>query len=156
MTKSEAPDAAKAFVTMRFAGDRLDPEEISRVLNFRPTQAYRKGEVYSSGSRSGTHVGRTGVWYIASNSAIPGQNLDHHLGFIFSLLFPGPGDVSRVIQLRELMKKKSIKAHVTLFWHGRPGVRKPTIKPVVADIFKLIPADVQIDFAAEDSTREVA
>ena len=50
MTNSEQP--TRAFATLRFAGDALDPDEISCVLDQQPTRAYRKGERYRPGPRS--------------------------------------------------------------------------------------------------------
>jgi hypothetical protein len=45
-TKSDK--TVRAFATLRFAGDALDPNEISRVVKEQPTKAYRKGETYRS------------------------------------------------------------------------------------------------------------
>ena len=41
-TKSD--NNIRAFATLRFAGDALDPDEISRVIKEKPTNAYRKGQ----------------------------------------------------------------------------------------------------------------
>jgi hypothetical protein len=46
-TKSD--NATRAFATLRFAGDALDPDEITRIVKERPTRAYRKGQKYRSG-----------------------------------------------------------------------------------------------------------
>ena len=46
MTNSE--NTTRAFATLRFAGDALDPEEISRIVKEEPTRAYRKGETISA------------------------------------------------------------------------------------------------------------
>jgi hypothetical protein len=35
---------AEVTVSLRFFGDNLDPDEVSRALECRPTQAFRKGE----------------------------------------------------------------------------------------------------------------
>ena len=47
MTNSE--QSTRAFATLRFAGDALEPNEISRVLKEEPTRAYRKGQRYRPG-----------------------------------------------------------------------------------------------------------
>jgi len=47
MTNSES--TIRTFATLRFAGDALDPEEISRVLKESPTRAYKKGQSYRPG-----------------------------------------------------------------------------------------------------------
>jgi hypothetical protein len=45
-TKS-SDDCVRAFATLRFVGDELDPDEISRILAEKPTKAHRKDELFS-------------------------------------------------------------------------------------------------------------
>jgi hypothetical protein len=66
MTKTEVGADSKAFVTLRFAGDDLDPDEISAVLPVKPTRAHCKGEEFFAGPRAGNLHGRTGMWFIAT------------------------------------------------------------------------------------------
>jgi hypothetical protein len=47
------------------------------------------------------------------------------------------------------MKKKALEAHVTCFWHGKMGARKPPIPQIVTEILNLLPADIQTDFDAD-------
>src|SRR5260370_39533753 len=61
MTNSES--TIRAFATLRFAGDALDPDEISDVVKERPTKAHRKGEIYRPTPRSPEVTGNTGIWY---------------------------------------------------------------------------------------------
>ena len=49
MTNSES--MIRVFATLRFAGDALDPDEISDVVKERPTKAHRKGEIYRPSPR---------------------------------------------------------------------------------------------------------
>lgn len=49
-TKTEAGADGKAFVTLRFVGDDLDPDEISAILPVEPTRAHRKGEEFFAGA----------------------------------------------------------------------------------------------------------
>jgi hypothetical protein len=60
----------RAFATLRFAGDALDPDEISRVVKEQPTKAYRKGQIYRSGPHGPNVIGRTGVWYFSTNEKL--------------------------------------------------------------------------------------
>lgn len=73
-----------------------------------------------------------------------------HVGFLLYLLFPAPGDLHRLITLRDLLKRKNLESHVTCFWHGKSRARKPVVPEVVRKIFELISADLQIDFDAEE------
>src|SRR5205809_3955808 len=61
MTNSE--NTLGTYATLRFAGDALDPDEISSILRTQPTRAYRKGQKYSPGPRSPEVIGKTGIWY---------------------------------------------------------------------------------------------
>lgn len=140
-TKStEQSDAIKAFATLRFAGDRLDPDQISRILNIQPTKSSRKSD----------NPKQSGIWYLSTDKFIPGNELPHHIEFLLSLFLPSPGNVERLAAIRDLLKKKEMQAHVTVFWHGKNGARKPTIPEVIYQIFDLIPADIQTDFDAEE------
>lgn len=139
--RSEQSDAIKAFATLRFAGDRLDPDQISHILNIKPAKAIKKGE----------KAGQGGLWYLSTDKLIPGNDLIHHLTFLLSILLPAPGDVQRLATLRDLVKKRDLEAHVTCFWHGKHGARKPVIPPLMSQIFNLIPADIQNDFETEEA-----
>jgi|307.fasta_scaffold11764_3 hypothetical protein len=140
ITRSDKADTIKAFATLRFAGDRLDPDEISQILHIQPTKITKKGE-------RGRQVN---IWYLSTDKLIPGNELMDHIGFLLYLLFPAPGDVRRVITLRDLLKRKHLESHVTCFWHGKSRVRKPVVPEVVHKLFELISADIQTDFASEE------
>jgi len=60
-TKTEADADCKAFVTLRFAGDDLDPGEMSAILPLKPTRAHRTGEAFLAGPHAGNLRGRTGM-----------------------------------------------------------------------------------------------
>lgn len=53
----------EATVSLRIFGDDLNPEEISRMLNCEPTEAYRKGYVITTTMRPRTV--RTGQWFLS-------------------------------------------------------------------------------------------
>jgi uncharacterized protein DUF4279 len=137
--KSEHSDTIRAFATLRFAGERLDPDQISQLLHIQPTKVTRK-----NGN------GRYTIWYLSTDKLIPGNDLMDHVGFLLYLLFPAPGDLHRLITLRDLLKRKNLESHVTCFWHGKSRARKPVVPEVVRKLFELISADLQIDFDAEE------
>ena len=60
-TKTEVKADRKALVTLRFAGDELDPREISAILPVKPTRAHKKGEEFVAGPNAGKLRGRTGI-----------------------------------------------------------------------------------------------
>jgi hypothetical protein len=146
-TKSE--NRSRAFATLRFAGDALDPDEISRVIKEQPTRAYRKGEKYRTGPHGSEIVGKTGVWYFSTRRKIPSRDLGDHLEALVRLISPFADDDKRLSQLRDIMERENLKAHVTCFWRGPPGVDEPSIPTVVSEPLQRIPADIQVDFATE-------
>src|SRR5437764_9608288 len=87
-TKTKAPADRKAFVTLRFAGDELDPTEISAILPVEPTRAHRKGEEFLAGPHAGALRGRTGIWFVATDKFVPSDDLDDHLRFVHDLFYP--------------------------------------------------------------------
>jgi len=74
-TKTELNADGNAFVTLRFAGDDLDPDEISALLPVKPTRAHRKGETFFAGPRAGNLRGRTGMWFLATDKLVPSDDL---------------------------------------------------------------------------------
>lgn len=147
MTNSEQP--TRAFATLRFAGDALDPDEISRVLDEEPTRAYRKGERFRPGARSPEIAGKTGVWYFSTRRKIPGNELTNHLDALVRLIFPFADADKRLKELRDIMERGDLQAHVTCFWRGPPGTPKPSIPFSVTDSLGRLPADIEVDFANE-------
>ena len=55
-------DPARVTAAVSVGGDRLDPDEVTRLLGIKPTYAARKGDRRRSGGRE--VVQRTGVWYL--------------------------------------------------------------------------------------------
>src|SRR6266699_2633733 len=86
--KTDVQTDRKAFVTLRFAGDELDPGEISAILPVEPTRAHRKGEEFFAGPNAGTLRGRTGIWFLATDDFVHSDDLQDHLAFVEGLLYP--------------------------------------------------------------------
>jgi hypothetical protein len=146
-TKSEADGTVKAYATLRFAGDSLEPEEISNVLGVVPTRANRKGARYFAGPRTGELTGHTGIWLLSTDNVIAGCDLDRHLSYLVNLIFESePG---RAVALRRLIAGRDLKAHVSCFWHGRAAARPPSIPGLVIEAFRQLPAEIEIDFGTD-------
>jgi len=145
----KSDNRSRAFATLRFAGDALDPDEISLVMKEQPTQAYRKGEKYRTGPHGPEIVGKTGVWYFSTRRKIPSKNLADHLDALVRLVSPFADDGKRLREIREIMDRENLKAHVTCFWRGPPGASEPSIPSVVSEPLRRIPADIAVDFATE-------
>ena len=146
-TSSE--NTIRAFATSRFAGDALDPDEISRVVEEEPTRAYRKGQRYRPGPRSPEITGKTGVWYFSTKRRIPSEDLTDHLDALVRLIFPFANKDKRLRELRDIMERENLQAHVTCFWRGPSGANRPSISSVVTRALQRLPADIEVDFATE-------
>src|SRR5512147_1466742 len=101
---ADAPTDHKAFVTLRFAGDDLDPAKISAILPITPTRAHRKGETFFAGPHAGDLRGRTGIWFLSTDKHVPSDDLADHLEFMRTLLHPTRGDNSRIAALCDVLK----------------------------------------------------
>jgi len=145
--KTEARTDRKAFVTLRFAGDDLDPQEISAILPVAPTRAHRKGEAFVAGQHAGKLRGRTGIWFLATDKLVRSDDLGDHLDFVRDLLYPKPSDVSRIMKLRDILERAHSRAHITCFWRGDPGETAPQIPAGFKSAIKRLAADIEMDFA---------
>ena len=145
MTDSEV----RAFATLRFASDALDPAEISRILDEEPTRAYRKGQRFCPSARSPEVIGKTGVWYFSTRRKIPGNDLTNHLDALLKLIFPFADADKRLKELRDIMKRADLEAHVICFWRGPPSAAIPSIPLNVTASLQQLPIYLDADFANE-------
>ena len=116
----------KTYATVRFAGDQLDPAHISALLPVAPKRAHRKGEIFYAGPHAGKLTGRTGIWYFDTRD-LASRDLANHLRCIVELLYPEPGNLDRVNELRHVMGREHATAHVSCFWFGKRGALPPTV-----------------------------
>ena len=151
--KTEAEVDRRAFVTLRFAGDDLDPNEISAVLPVAPTRAHRKGEEFFAGPHAGKLRGRTGIWFLATDRLVPSDHLDDHFTFVEKLLYPKAGD-DRIRELREILERTHSRAHFTCFWRGEHGEPIPEVAVSLRSAIQSLNADIETDFSISRSRRE--
>ena len=147
LTKS-SDHSVKAFATLRFVGDDLDPDEISRTLAEQPTKAHRKGERFSPGPRSPAVVGKTGVWYFSTRRRVLSADINDHLEKIIDVIFPVADGEQKFTSIRDMMRDKHIQAHVTVFWRGPSNAAMPSIPNRIIDQLRRLPADIERDFDA--------
>jgi len=152
--KTEAEADRRAFVTLRFAGDDLDPGEISAVLPIAPTRAHRKGEEFFAGPHAGKLRGRTGIWFLATDRLVPSDHLDDHFGFVEQLLYPEAGEDSGIRKLREILERTHSHAHVTCFWRGERGEPVPEVPMSLKSALKSLNADIETDFSISSNRGE--
>lgn len=76
--------------TLRFLGDDLDPDELTRLLGSAPSEGRRRGEAYRSRGARAERTARTGSWRLRVEKRSPGD-LD---GQIAELLSPLSRDLA--------------------------------------------------------------
>jgi len=59
--------------SLRFFGDDLDPDEVSRLLQGQPTDAVRKGDTQTYPRSGRQSVARTGRWLLEVDAQAPGN-----------------------------------------------------------------------------------
>jgi hypothetical protein len=65
------------------------------------------------------------------------------------LIFPFADQDKRLRELREIMERQHLQAHVTCFWRGPSGANHPSIPSMVTGAPHRLPADIEVDFATE-------
>ena len=150
--KTDARTGRRAFVTLRFAGDDLDPRDISAILLVNPTRAHRKGEEFVAGQHAGKLRGRTGIWFLATDDLVHSDDLGDHLRFVQKLLYPQSTDVSRITKLRDILGRAHSHARITCFWHGDRGETAPQIPDRFKSAVEPLAADIETDFAVGKSS----
>jgi len=73
----------RSVASLRICGDKLDPDEISRLLGGTPTLSYRKGEIKKSKIRD--IVRKSGAWMLDATDREP-ENLDAQVDEILGQL----------------------------------------------------------------------
>lgn len=132
------------YASLRLSGDRLDPDRVTEILGTAPRTAYRKGEVYKK-VRGHEVRGRTGLWLASSDGQVESLDLNDHLEYLLTIVFPKSGE-NRLARLHRLMQEQGLEADVPCFWHGRPGAAEPAIRADILKRFARLPADIEPDF----------
>ncbi|MEB2843242.1 DUF4279 domain-containing protein [Rhizobiales bacterium RZME27] len=74
----------QTIACLRFFGDDLDPDQISKVLGVAATNAYRKGDVMPSG-KGKKSVAETGTWQLEADEEFSGE-LPEQIASLFAAL----------------------------------------------------------------------
>lgn len=61
------PDIGESAASLRFFGDDLDPDEVTRLLGKAPSKSQRKGDQLSG------RVTKTGAWFLDASPRQPGD-----------------------------------------------------------------------------------
>jgi hypothetical protein len=141
------PKTQLTFASIRFAGDRLEPDRLTNILDAVPSTAYRKGEVYKRG-RGHEVRGRTGLWLLSSDGCLDSADLNEHLEYLLTIILPEHAK-ERLAQLHKLMREDGIEAYVASFWHGDYGAPAPSIRDDVRTRLDRFPTEIETAFATD-------
>jgi hypothetical protein len=81
---------------------------------------------------------------------IQSKDLADHFSALERLIAPFGDQDSRLKELRDIMNRRNLQAHVTFFWRGPPGAQHPTIPSIATATLSRLPADIEPDAASED------
>ena len=106
-----------------------------------------KGERCFAAPHAGYLVGRTGTWFLATDTQVESPDLEQHVDFLGRVVLPRTLDgKAQLLELKELMAKDSLKADVSCFWHGRAGEQPPSITGYAIQTLRALPAKIETDF----------
>lgn len=74
----------RTTATLRFRGDDIDPEEVSRTLGVQPTKSAKKGGIWIT-PKGQKIIAGTGFWHLSIPEESPGD-LDKQVTELFSML----------------------------------------------------------------------
>jgi hypothetical protein len=91
------------------------------------------------------------MWFLATDKLVRSDDLADYLRFVQKLLYPAPGDDTRIRKLRTFLEHDHARAHVTCFWRGGFGETAPQIPLTFKSVIAAPPSDIETDFATINS-----
>lgn len=143
----------KAFASLRFTGETLEPSLIGDILCVRPTLSYHKGELFLVGEARRERVGRTGLWLFNTEGRAEACDLNQHIDLLVKVIFLDDGgrpDLQKAVALRRLVDSQNVDMRVSLFWHGSDADEEPKIKKSFYDVIGWVGGRVESDFDREE------
>jgi len=90
------------------------------------------------------------IWYFSTRHKIQSSDLADHVDALERLISPFADQDGRLKELREIMERRNLEAHATLFWRGPAEAPRPSIPSAATAALRRLPADIEPDFANED------
>jgi len=125
-------------VCLRFSGDDLDPEEITRLLGASPTEAYRRRDIVQIPSPP--HAATEGTWAIQTKRST--NDIEEQLFELFG----------RLTTNLETWRSLTSRFHADLFcgvfiaWFGHGFSMSPALHRALADRHLLITFDIYPEY----------
>ena len=133
--KKQAPDERDKYsVSLRFFGDDLDPDEVSRLLGCAPTDSARRGDIIQRRTRS--YTAPSGSWHLSTEQST--EDIETQLAAMFGRL---TADLS-VWQSLTTRFDADLFCGVFLVWQGHGFDMSPRLHRLLADRNLLILFDI--------------
>lgn len=99
MSNSATKD--EAYASLRFAGDKLDPSDVTRKLQLPPDTAVRKGDPNIERNQKGQvevfDDFAAGVWVMSSRDWVNTPDINYHVRWILQEVEPRRGEVEEML-----------------------------------------------------------
>jgi len=136
------PTCLRTYSTLRVFSDNILPEEITKVLQIEPTEAFRKGDSHAQGKLQRKASG----WFYSTKHLCDSKDTRRHLDMILAAL-EGRLEAVRALHLR------GCKIDVSSYWRS-VGQGGPCLTP--EQMLKLGAFDISVwwdvYFASENET----
>jgi hypothetical protein len=140
MSEQEKPflEHDEFCITLRFFGDDLEPDELTRLLGSSPTDAHRKGETVAHAK--GSYTAEEGMWAISAERSI--RDIEEQLTGLFAQLTPDL-EIWRSLTDRY---RADLFCGVFLAWFGHGFSMSPTLHRALCDRNLLITFDIYFEY----------
>jgi hypothetical protein len=126
----EQDEVRKCNVSLRIAGDKLVPTQISSALGLVPTKSFEKGQEYVS--KSGRILSHPmGMWHLSTEDS-PSKSVEHHCHLLLDLL------KGKEEPIRRMRESGLYRVSITCWWdsngigHGSFNVLSKTLAQLSA------------------------
>lgn len=109
--------------TLRVLGPTVDPEAITKIVGFAPTQSFRVGDVFATRSPSGPHTRKHGFWGFTTQDDKP-DNFSRRLLELIRRIPPG-------VLVDDLAGQFQVEVFVGLF-----GIRDQSTLTIDAEVHR--------------------
>ncbi len=114
----EYPSCRRTYSTLRVLSDAHVPDEVTALLKFEPTRAFRKGEPHAQGRLQR----KTNGWFYSTKGLSDSRDTRRHIDMILTAL-DGRKDAIEQLQARGCL------IDITSFWESSSGDGGPWLMP---------------------------
>jgi len=99
------PTCVRTYSTLRVFSDEISPDEITKLLQIKPTEAFRKGDAHAKGKLQRKANG----WFYSTKNLSASRDTRRHVDMILDAL-------EEKVVLVETLHKQGCKIDITSYW----------------------------------------